>query len=354
MNITIRYGINLLLLMSTLLFSLHSMAVCTTVNQYIVQVPLQAATFSAGEDFPVGSNIRVQQVRGFVTVTVNCTKGGAVMRMGLFGGSLYPGQSNIYQTGINGLGVRFRNPFENKYLPFNTTSLGGEVNPGGWLDFTIELVKMGPIAAGTVNNALFPQVRIEAVDADNNPARIAYHTITGGFTLQIPTCTTPNFNWNLGTTNTTQLKNQGDASVWVNTPVTLTGCSAFLGNNSNGSYTQYNIQGFNSGNVSQSGSIAPNKLTMTLTPNTSAIDSANGIIALDNTATASGFGVQVASKQSGTYIAQNLSGSIVVAPAVGDSSGTVSFPLGARIIRTSNTVQGGSVSTSLTYTIIYQ
>ena len=346
--------VQLLVATSGLLFAGHSLAVCSTNNQYTVQVALQSATFSAGEDFPVGSNIRVQQVRGYTTVTASCTKGGAAVRMSLSGGSLYPGQSNIYQTGINGLGVRFRNPYENKYLPFNTTYLSGEINTGGWLSFTIELVKMGPITAGTVNNALFPQVRIDAIDADNNPTRVAWHTITGGFTLQTPTCTTPNFNWDLGTTNTTLLRNQGDASVWVDTPVTLTGCSTFLGNNSNGSYTQYNIQGFNSGSVSQSGSIAPNKLTMTLTPNTSAIDSVNGIVALDNTATASGFGVQLASKQSGTYVAQNLAGSMVVTPTVGDSSGSVRFPLGARIIRTSDAVQGGSIKTSLTYTINYQ
>lgn len=347
--------VQLLVATSGLLFAGHSLAVCSTGNQqYTVQVPLQAATFSAGEDFPVGSNIRVQQVRGYTAVPVTCTNSGAYSRMSLSGGTLYPGQSNIYQTGINGLGVRFRNPYENKYYPFNTTWMG-TYSPDGWLVFTIELVKMGPTTAGTVNSALFPQVRIDAIDADNNPTRVAWHTITGGFTLQTPTCTTPNFNWDLGTTNTSLLRNQGDASVWVDTPVTLTGCSTFLGNNSNGSYTQYNIQaGFNSGSVSQSGSIAPNKLTMTLTPNTSAIDSVNGIVALDNTATASGFGVQLASKQSGTYVAQNLAGSMVVTPTVGDSSGSVRFPLGARIIRTSDSVQGGSIKTSLTYTINYQ
>ncbi|HDB9939199.1 TPA: type 1 fimbrial protein [Escherichia coli] len=345
---------NLLILMSALLFSVHSMAICTTANQYTVQVPLQEATFSVGEDFPVGSNIRVQRVQGFNTVTVHCTKPMAAVKMSLFGGSLYPGSKDIYQTGIKGLGVRFYNPFENKYYPFKTSYLLGEVNPGGWLDFAIELVKVGPITAGAVNTSLFPQVRIEAVDADNNPTRVAWHTITGSFMLQTPTCTTPNFNWDLGITNTTQLKNQWDASAWVDTPVTLTGCSAFWGNNSNKSYTQYNITGYNSGDASQSGSIAPNKLTMRLTSNTSVIDSANGILALDNTSTASGFGVQVASKQSGIYIAQNLSDSIVVAPVVGNRSGTVIFPLGARIIRTSNTAKGGSVSASLTYTINYQ
>ncbi|MDJ8697386.1 hypothetical protein LD915_21165 [Salmonella enterica] len=337
-----------------LLFASHGFAVCSTGNrQYTVQVPLQAAIFSAGEDFPIGSNLRVQQVRGLTLVPTSCTNSGTYSRMSLSGGALYPGQSNIYQTGIDGLGVRFRNPYENKYYPFNTTWLGTYA-PDGWLTFTIELVKMGPITAGTVNTALFPQVRIDAVDADNKPARVAWHTITGGFTLQTPTCTTPNFNWDLGTTNTTILKNPGDASSWIDTPLTLTGCSAFLGNNSNGSYTLYSIQGLNSGGISQSGSIAQNKLTMTLMPNTSAIDSVNGIVALDNTATASGFGVQVASKQSGTYVPQNLAGSIIVTPAVGDSSGTVLFPLGARIIRTSNTAQGGLITTSLTYTINYQ
>ncbi|MGS0639222.1 fimbrial protein [Citrobacter sp. VF227] len=352
---TVRRLLRAALAICGMLTASHALAVCTTGGQYTVQVPLQAATFSAGSEFPTGSNIRVQQVRGFGTVVASCTNANAYVRMSTLGGTLYPGQSNIYQTGIEGLGVRFRNPFENKYYPFNTTYLSGQINSGGWLDFTIELVKMGPITAGSVNTALFPQIRIDAMDADNIPVRAAYHTITGGFTLQSPSCTTPNFTWDLGTTNTTVLKNQGDATSWTDTPVTLTGCSAFLGNNSNGSYTQYNIQsGASSGTLSQSGSIAPNRLTMTLTPNTSAIDAVNGIVGLDSSATATGFGVQVASKQSGTYIAQNLNGSIIVTPAVGDSSGTVSFPLGARIIRTSSTVQGGSVSTSLTYTITYQ
>ncbi|EJQ0716776.1 type 1 fimbrial protein [Salmonella enterica] len=346
--------IHYLAAMCGLLFACKGYAVCSHYNkQYTVQVPLQIATFSVGEDFPIGSNIRVQRVRGFHHVDATCTNSGAYARFSLVGGSLYPGQSNIYQTGISGLGVRFRNPYENKYYPFNTNWLG-TLSADGWLVFTIELVKMGPITNGTVNTALFPEVRIDAVDADNKPSRVAWHSITGSFTLQTPTCTTPNFTWDLGTTNTTVLKKQGDASPWVDTPVTLTGCSAFLGNNSNGSYTQYNISGFNIGSTSQSGSLAPNKLTMTLRPNTSATDSINGIVALDSTSTASGFGVQVASKQSGTYVAQNLSGSMVVTPAVGDSSGTVSFPLGARIIRTSNTVQGGKISTSLTYIINYQ
>ncbi|POT58556.1 hypothetical protein C3432_11785 [Citrobacter amalonaticus] len=350
-----KYGLHLLLVLGGLLFSLHCMAVCTTNNQYTVQIPLQAATFSVGQDFPVGSNIRVQQVRGYGTVTVNCTKSGTFVRMSLSGGTLYAGQSNIYQTGVNGLGIRFKSTFENKYYPVNSTYLGGQVNPDGWLAFGIELVKMGPVTAGTVNTALFPQVRIDAIDADNIPARVAYHTITGSFTLQTPTCTTPNFTWDLGTTNTTVLKNQGDVTSWRDTPVTLTGCSVFLGNNSNGSYTSYGITGYNTGAVSEGGGgTGTNKLTMTLAPNTTAIDTSNGIVSLDSAATASGFGVQVATKQSGTYIPLDLSSSIVVTPAVGDSSGTVSFPLGARIIRTSNSVMPGNISTSLTYIINYQ
>ncbi|MDQ4429053.1 hypothetical protein PKO51_06690 [Yokenella regensburgei] len=347
--------LRLLLAVCVLCVAGQALAVCSTANrQYSVQIPLQAATYSAGEDFPVGSNVRVQLVRGFNNVPVTCTNGGAYSRMSLSGGALYPGQSNIYQTGINGLGVRFKNPYENKYYPFNTTWLG-EYAVDGWLAFNIELIKMGPMTAGSINTALFPQVRIDAMDADNNPTRVAYHTITGSFTLQVPTCTTPNFTWDLGTTDTTVLKKQGDATSWQDTPVTLTGCSAFLGNNSNGSYTSYGITGFNTGAVSEGGGgLAPNKLTMTLRPNTTAIDANNGIVALDSTATASGVSVQVGLKQSGTYVTQSLSTGMVVTPVVGDRSGTVRFPLGARMIRTSDTVQGGKISTSLTYIINYE
>lgn len=346
--------VDLLVAICTLLFCSQGFAVCSTYNQqYKTQVPLQAATFSAGDEFPVGSNIRVQLVQGLTHVPTHCTNSDAYSRMSLSGGSLYPGQSNIYQTGINGLGVRFRSPSKNKYYPFNATPLGTYF-PEGWLAFTIELVKMGPITGGTVDTSLFPEVKIDAIDADNNPTRVAWHTITGSFTLQSPTCTTPNFNWDLGTTNTSVLKKQGDASSWVDTPVTLTGCSSFFGNNSNGSYTQYKISGLGTGIISESGNIAPNRITLTLQPNTIAIDSVHGIISLDNKSTASGFGVQIGSKQSGTYVVQNMSDSIVVTPTIGNNSGIISFPLGARIIRTSNIVKSGSVTTSLTYTINYQ
>lgn len=332
----------------------QALAVCTTTGQYTVLVPLQPVTYSAGEDFPVGSNVRKQLVRGFNAVTVQCTKPGAHARMSLTGGSLYPGQSNIYQTGISGLGVRFKTPSENKYYPYDTTTMQ-TYGIDDWLAFNIELVKMGPLSAGSVNTALFPMVRIEAIDADNVLARVAWHTITGGFTLQTPTCTTPNFTWDLGTAYTGILKYQGNATPWVDTPVTLTGCQAFLGNNSNGSYTSYGIKGYNSGAVSEGGGgTGPNKLTMTLKPNTTAIDTSNGIVSLDSSATAAGFGVQVGSKQSGTYVPLSLAGEMVVTPAVGDNSGTVRFPLGARLIRTQTRVEGGSVSTSLTYTITYQ
>ncbi|EAA7988771.1 hypothetical protein BRR55_23830 [Salmonella enterica] len=268
---------------------------------------------------------------------------------------LYPGQSNIYQTGISGLGVRFRQVYDNRYYPYIGVPMYNNLlfSPDGYLSFDIEFVKMGGITAGTINSSLFPRVEVNGTDTTDT-VRIAWYTITGTAVIRASSCTTPNFKWELGTTNTTVLKNQGDASSWVDTPVTLTGCSAFLGNNINGSYTQYNVSGVNTGSVTQRGNLAPNQLTMTLTPNTSAFDSANGIVTLDHLATASGFGVQVGSKQSGMYAVQNLSGDMVVTPMVGDSSGTVRFPLGARIIRTSDKVQGGRISTSLTYTINYQ
>ena len=65
--------VQLLVATSGLLFAGHSLAVCSTGNQqYTVQVPLQAATFSAGEDFPVGSNILFLLFRGYTSVTVTC------------------------------------------------------------------------------------------------------------------------------------------------------------------------------------------------------------------------------------------------------------------------------------------
>ncbi|KZR46598.1 hypothetical protein A3N68_07080 [Enterobacter asburiae] len=228
----------------------------------------------------------------------------------------------------------------------------------GWLAFAIEFIKMGPIVSGgTFNQSLMPEVRINLTDNDNQLLRLAYHTILGAIdslAFAVPSCVTPNFTWDLGSITIDALRAKGDATQWVDTPVTLTNCPQFPGRLTDASgFIEYKITGRDASTVTQRGSAAPNTLTMMLRPNTAAIDSANGVIGTDSSATTHGFGVQLGSKQSGTYIPQDLSTGIVLTPAL-NSSGTFTFPLGARIIRTSDGIRGGALSSSVTYIINYQ
>ena len=108
------------------------------------------------------------------------------------------------------------------------------------------------------------------------------------------------------------------------------------------------------GTATDSGSLASNVLQMRLTPNTVALDATNGTVSLDSSATAQGVAVQLGNKQSGTYVLQNLNNAMSISTAPGSNVTTISFPLGARIVKTNVPVRAGSVSTSLTYTITYQ
>lgn len=346
-----------LLMLSGLAAGQQARASCTVNAPYQGQVPLQTTALSAGAEFPTGSVIMRQRVIGLRDIVGSCNGNVSVFaNFNLTGGTLYPGQTNVYQTGIAGLGVRFRQVYENRLFPFTSSRrYSGQItfNPAAYLSFDMELVKLGTMTAGTVSTALFPQIVVNVTD-NTYTGLVALHTITGTAVIQEASCTTPDFTWDLGRTNTTVLKSKGDASAWVDTPVTLTGCSVFRGNNSDGGYTQYSITGTSSGTIMQPSAVAANVVTMTLSPNTSVIDSANGIVGLDSASSAYGYGIQLASKQSGNYVPQNMTGSLVVTPVAGDSSGTVSFPLGARITRTSDSVRSGSISASLVYTINYQ
>ncbi|HDV9838954.1 TPA: type 1 fimbrial protein [Enterobacter asburiae] len=345
---------------SCLLSSFSVFALCRVTNAglYTVNVYIQKYVASVGSELPEGSIIHSQRVIGFKDVSFFCDSS-PIIRFDLVGGTLYPGATNIYQTGIAGVGVRFRGTFDNKLYPYSVAA-GGLMNAQitGWLAFAIEFIKMGPIVSGgTFNQSLMPEVRINVTDNDRQLQRLAYHFIRGSIdslAFAVPSCVTPNFTWDLGSITIDALRAKGDATQWVDTPVTLTNCPQFPGRLTDASgFIEYKITGGDTSTVTQRGSAAPNTLTMMLRPNTAAIDSANGVIGTDSSATTHGFGVQLGSKQSGTYIPQDLSTGIVLTPAL-NSSGTFTFPLGARIIRTSDGIRGGALSSSVTYIINYQ
>lgn len=349
--------LNFLLALGGLLFSLQSMATCTTSNQYYSYATLRGVSFSAGADFPVSGLIYKQIISGLTGVNFNCTEGNANFVLSVSGGTPVPGMSNTYESGIPGVGVKI-------------TGLNGDVEPvtvthdapsgaisASNLSFAVIAVKTGPITAGTANGAILPQVKWDVVDNSGVKSRLAYSSWnSGGFILTTPSCTTPDYTYDLGQT---VISNSITSSSWVSTPVILNGCSAFYGNSSDGNSYQSSRQSITEGQVvglgfAQIGTTAKNIVTMTLTPQVTAIDPVNGILAntpaIEN---AEGVGVQIAQVSGTTYTPLNLTDSLLVNPDL-NSSSNITFPLAARIIKTAEVVKPGKVITAVTYTITYQ
>lgn len=340
-----------------LLLSLQSMATCTTNNQYYSYATLRGVSISAGADFPVNGLIFKQVFSGIKGVDFNCTEGNANFVLTVSGGTPVPGMSDTYESGIPGVGIKITG-LNGAVEPVTVTNnaASGTVSASS-LSFAAIAVKTGPITAGAANGSILPRVLWDVVDNSGVKSRLAYSSWnSGGFVLTTPSCTTPDYTYDLGQT---VISNGITSSSWVSTPVILNGCSAFYGNASDGNSYQTSRQSITEGQVvglmfAESGTRAKNIVTMTLTPQITAIDPANGILAnTSDSENAQGVGVQIAQVSGTTYTPLNLTNSLVVNPGLGSSS-NITFPLAARIIKTAEIVKPGKVITAVTYTITYQ
>lgn len=91
---------------------------------------------------------------------------------------------------------------------------------------------------------------------------------------------------------------------------------------------------------------------------TSVLNQTAGVVALDNTSTASGVGIQLSIDQtsSGTYVPVNFSNGVLYNLSSYDSGNTASYtvPMQAAYYQTANTMGAGSVSTAVTFTLNYK
>ncbi|MFR9704796.1 fimbrial protein, partial [Aeromonas sanarellii] len=336
-------------------FSHDAISACTINAPYSINVPLTIGRISAGNDIPNGSVIMKQRIMGLRSIGVSCNSS-VIIKFDLLGGELYPTKINVvaYKTGIQGLGVRFRQSYTNEFLPSSVTHVASfSYNPQHFLSFYLEFIKLGEITSGTIDASILPQIKITHSETGSAyQYNIATYNFVGTSQIEVPTCTTPDFTrWDLGSVDVNHLKIKGHAQ-WKDTPIILTNCSTFYGNNANGSYTLYEAS--SNGSYLQ-GTLNNNALFAKLSPMTEAIDWTNGILSLDAKSTASGVGIQLGSKQTGSYQPLNLLDKMQITPSIGYNGGTITFPLSARIIKTHDTLtMPGKVSASVIYTITYQ
>ncbi|MEH5143179.1 fimbrial protein [Enterobacter cloacae] len=358
----IRYRISAWLIVCAFFCGLpvYSYATCTTTNQYITSGWLRGVPYSAGADFPTGGTLYRQLTPGWQNVNYSCTGSNPRLEFYVTGGTLVNGTNDTFSVGLQGIGIKFYRGLNDSGTAITSTgtqtiplsSASGTISANR-LSFFMAAVKTGSITAGTANGSVLPTVKFDVTD-DSGPSQRAGYTqwTSSGFIINTPTCTTPDFTYDLGSS---LISNSATVSAWTTTAVTLTGCAVFNGNSADKlSYENVTQTALGESNytITRSGTSALNIITMTLNPQITPVDAANGVLANQSGGSyAQNVGVQLATQSGSVYTPLNLTAGIIVRPVY---NSTVSFPLAARMIKTGDVVKPGLVSTSVTYTITYQ
>lgn len=353
MNIRKRNMINVLLTLGGLLFSLYGMATCTiNPGAQTVTAPLQyRGSFTVGSEN--SSSQLYNQLTQAPSVSFVCTGTGMNRKMTVTG-TLASGYSNVYETGVPGIGIKFvgLNGDSTGQLTAPYTAIA---NRTGLLSLNVHaiFVRTGIVGSGTVTGASLPVIRQYIGDSNGD---VLFYTLnySGSVPVVAATCRTPDFTYALGTFGSGSFSGVNSATSWVSTAIRLDSCSPFYGYMSGG-YLSWTAPGGASGSAGQT--MSQNVLSLSLAPKTPVINSASGIIGLDTSgATAArGIGIQLGIQSGGSaYTPLNLGTPVQVSPALNDVSGVVQFNLGARYIQTESTITPGTANASVVYTINYQ
>jgi type 1 fimbria pilin len=227
------------------------------------------------------------------------------------------------------------------------------------------LVKTGPLVPGnySISAANFPTVR-QGLDVSQtshtNAAAISglplyYWTFSfqGNITISAQTCTTPDVNVNLGSYDIGEHFSTTNATTpWVDASINLTNCPTFYGfyNSTNAPL----LMNYNTGASTTTTSLN-NSVGVRLTPTTTVLDAANGIMAIDSmvSGAASGVGIQLGwgeSAQAPTLFNFSAEQNVTLPK---DGSSTIRIPLAARYIKTAANPTPGKANGKVVFTINY-
>lgn len=356
-------------------------------------VPLSPPVISAGADIPVGTVLyqgswlmkntimECQWAQADVgksfwysssTLITNAPLPLSNLATGPFAGA-------VYQTNIPGIGVAIsRSSAGNPVLPNRpavttdvenpirqvSNELGGANNFSGSTRY-VSLIKTGPITPGsfTLSGANLPSIKTMIEPAVNShPGSVAvtglpftFYNINfqGTLTVSTQTCTTPVVAVYMGSYDINEYLGQmGAATPWIDASINLTGCPTF-----HGFYNATNttsLMNYNTGLATVSNALN-NNLGVRLTPATSVIDSANGVMAIDSTVSgaASGVGIQIGwgEKSQAPTLFNFAAEQTVTLPK--DGTPTIRIPLSARYIQTAANPTPGKANGKVVFTINY-
>ncbi|WP_447887074.1 fimbrial protein [Serratia fonticola] len=296
-------------------------------------VPLSPPVISAGVDIPVGTVLyqgswlmkntkmgcqwaQADVGKSFWYSSSTLISNAPLPLSGLMTG---PFAGAVYQTNIPGIGVAIsRTPDGSPIIPNRPAVTTDVENPirqvgnelGGALNFTgstryISLIKTGPITPGsfTLSGANLPSIKTMLEQPLNShPGSVAvtglpftFYNINfqGTLTVSTQTCTTPVVAVYMGAYEIGEYFGRvGAATPWLDASINLTNCPTFYGFYNATNTTK--LMDYNTGLATVSNALN-NNIGVRLTPTTSVIDAANGIMAIDSTVSgaASGVGIQI-------------------------------------------------------------
>ncbi|HIE9359429.1 TPA: fimbrial protein [Klebsiella quasipneumoniae subsp. similipneumoniae] len=330
----------------------------------IYQMPITIGKISVGPDVPIGQVIYRQTinimknrlpyiigcdtypVKKFYKYTQLPLPASAVTAQGISG--------TVYETGLKGIGIVFW--YSGNAFPFSQTLCGtvpvclGQTGEGATSDFS--LVKIGPVEPGEISASNLPSVEYTAGVSESDSLSVVKISFTGSVSVSVPSCQIekPNDVVSLGRHNINEFSGKGSYTPWKDASIRLINCPFFYGNTN---YTGNAAGTFDGATINASSTSLRNAWSLKITPGNGVIDSARGVISVSDTEdSAGGLGIQLASSPDDTAFL-NLSSSYTgLIPADGASS--VTIPLYARYIQTSDTIKAGIANGFVTYLLEYK
>ncbi|WP_147199798.1 fimbrial protein [Pantoea sp. CCBC3-3-1] len=335
-------------------------------------MPLQSLNLTVGPDVSNGTIIYRQYFKPSRATTINCTGNStsyqptiswsySIIPNGISDWSGSPFGGKVYETGVPGVGIAiytYNRAVDRYTVPFTyqawqeekTTDSASWVAQGGF-EFDVVLIKTGVITPGTISGLQLPTVVYNFEAQNISPLYLGSLSFSGAINIVSRTCTTPDVVVEMGPYEIPRTFTKvGSYTEWKDASVILTDCPRFYGTLNDGRNT------FNSDDgTSGTGTITNNVLNLTLAPNTSVIDSTNGILSLKTgTDAASGVGIQLAYGSETDTAPEFVNFSSGNNYTVADDALTRrTFPLIARYIQTESEVTAGRADATVTFTINY-
>lgn len=329
-------------------------------------VALQAQNITVGADLPNGTELYKQKFEPSSLPTIICTASRTAYKvfnnlaytttplpLSDWNGSPYAGR--VYKTGVSGIGVAAT--VTGVALPYRFTYRSATANSAAsfvshYRDVHIIFIKTGPVSAGAIRGSDLPSVKIDfTTEGSDNDAAIniglSSLSFSGVINIVAQTCQTPDVNVPMGAFDINKtFKGVGTATKWQDASIRFTNCPRFYGVKGTGSYSD---------NGTASSTMPQNQISLTLTPNTSIIDGAKGIMGLKSGAgAASGAGIQLAYGQvSDTSPTMVNFASPSTYPLANNDSTTKVLPLVAKYIQTEDLVKPGRADATATFIINY-